>query len=407
MRKLMRTLNNVYIVEMYDKHITGFTTYKQELLCCFNNSGNLIPHIISLRCPTTKFDIICSEDSIISYHCPGKHNDVTETSCALLALHIDNQKNNIFLFNFSPAAQWLKAFRKYFSKGKMVYVIHDFMWASFIFGDINKFYRIIGDNEISHQSILIKKIFQDGKETFNLADRNVCLSDDTYYSLQKAYGISTDKIVKIYNGLHDYTVQNILPKASNMRMFERFKNNKILLYVGRVSLQKGAIDLINSFATVVKYFPKTVLVIAAEFESMLLQKINDEIRGNLVLLGTIPHKELCHWYQVADWGVIPSYYEQCSYTGIEMKMFGLPIISSNGYGVRNMFNPQNSIIAHVGKINTCEYQHNLATAIIKALSLPESQVEKIRQSSKRDYIKRYNIVNMFNGYFNLLSEISK
>lgn len=102
-------------------------------------------------------------------------------------------------------------------------------------------------------------------------------------------------------------------------MFERFKNNKILLYVGRVSLQKGAIDLINSFATVVKYFPKTVLVIAGEFESMLLQKINDEIRGNLVLLGTIPHKELCHWYQVADWGVIPSYYEQCSYTGIEMK----------------------------------------------------------------------------------------
>ena len=36
---------------MYDKHITGFTTYKHELLRCLNKIDNVIPHIISLRCP--------------------------------------------------------------------------------------------------------------------------------------------------------------------------------------------------------------------------------------------------------------------------------------------------------------------------------------------------------------------
>lgn len=90
-----------------------------------------------------------------------------------------------------------------------------------------------------------------------------------------------------------------------------------------------------------------------------------------------------------------------------MKMFGLPVISSNGIGVRNMFTSHNSIIAHIGKYNTCEYQHNLAEAIIKALSLSESQIEELRLSSHKDYITRYNIVNMFKGYSKLLNEISK
>lgn len=39
--KSTKTQNNLYIVEMYDKYITGFTTYKQDLLRCFNNIGNI------------------------------------------------------------------------------------------------------------------------------------------------------------------------------------------------------------------------------------------------------------------------------------------------------------------------------------------------------------------------------
>lgn len=398
---------NVYIVEMYDKHITGFTTYKHELLRCLNKIDNVIPHIISLRCPTTEFSIICNEENIVSFQCPGRHNDVTEISCALLALHIDNQSNNIFMYNFSPASQWLNAFRKYFSKGKNIYIIHDFMWASFLLGNMEKFYSILADNPIDKQSILINHIFQDGKETFNQSDKIVCLSDDAYQLLQKAYRIPFDKIVKIHNGLHDYAIKNVLRKVPMMKQLEYLNNKKILLYVGRVSLQKGAIDLLESFTAVIKCFPDTILIIAGEVESLLLSNLNNDIRSNIIVLGSISHEKLSFWYQVADWGIIPSYYEQCSYAGIEMKMFGLPVISSNGIGVRNMFTSHNSIIAHIGKHNTCEYQHNLAEAIIKALSLSESQIEELRQSSQKDYITRYNIVNMFKGYSKLLNEISK
>lgn len=174
-----------------------------------------------------------------------------------------------------------------------------------------------------------------------------------------------------------------------------------------MSLQKGAIDLLESFTAVIKYFPDTILIIAGEVESLLLSNLNNDIRSNIIVLGSISHEKLSFWYQVADWGIIPSYYEQCSYAGIEMKMFGLPVISSNGIGVRNMFTSHNSIIAHIGKYNTCEYQHNLAEAIIKALSLSESQIEELRLSSHKDYITRYNIVNMFKGYSKLLNEISK
>lgn len=383
---------------MYDKHTTGFTTYKQELLRCLKNTGAVISHIISLRCPTTEFDVTSDED-IVSYLCPGKRNDVTEVSCALLALHIENRKDNIFLFNFSPAAQWLKAFRKYFSRGKIVYVIHDFMWALFLLGDVSKFYTIINSKSIDTQSIFINKIFQDGKETFCIADKIVCLSDDTCNLLQKAYGVSINKIVKIYNGLHDYADGSV--KRHNIKVLGKKDKSKTLLYVGRISVQKGAIDLINCFSTVVKHFPNAILVMAGEFDSNLLQIINDDIRENLILLGEVSHEKLCQWYQVADWGVVPSYYEQCSYTGIEMKMFGLPVISSNGIGVRNMFNSQNSIIADIGNFNTSEYQCNLADAIIKALSMSSLQVTNLSLLSKKDFKERYNMSNMTKGYCNL------
>ena len=390
---------------MYDKHITGFTTYKCELLRCLKKTDNVTPYIISLRCPTVDFEVKIEED-IVSYSCPGKHNDVMEISCALLALYIENRKDNIFMFNFSPTAQWVKVFRKYFSNGKMVYIIHDFMWSLFLLGDVNELCRIIKRNPNDKQSIFINKIFKDGKETFFLSDKVVCLSDDTYNLLQKVYGISVTKLVKINNGLHDYSCRSILYKDQYKKILKKKGRHKILLYVGRISLQKGAYDLINSFPIVLKQYPNAILVMAGDFESDLLQNINDDIRENLILLGGISHERLCQWYQIADWGVIPSYYEQCSYTGIEMKMFGLPIISSNGIGVRNMFNSQNSIIAHIGKINTCEYQHNLSEAIIKALSLSKSQVERFRFLSKEDYKIRYGISNMFKEYSNIFSELS-
>ena len=45
---------------------------------------------------------------------------------------------------------------------------------------------------------------------------------------------------------------------------------------------------------------------------------------------------LFEFYQIADVGVMPSFHEQCSYVAIEMMMMGVPLITSDSTGLKEM-----------------------------------------------------------------------
>ena len=85
-----------------------------------------------------------------------------------------------------------------------------------------------------------------------------------------------------------------------------------------------------------------------EIDGYSIGRISADYRKNITILGVVSKDCLYGWYRAADAGIVPSYYEQCSYSGIEMKMFGLPIVASSGFGVRRMFTPENSIVADIG-----------------------------------------------------------
>ena len=73
----------------------------------------------------------------------------------------------------------------------------------------------------------------------------------------------------------------------------------------------------------------------------------------MIYIGYLQKNELEKWYQLVDIGVLPSYSEQCSYTGIEMMMYSLPIVASDGFGVRNMFHDgSNACIASISSFRS-------------------------------------------------------
>lgn len=59
--------------------------------------------------------------------------------------------------------------------------------------------------------------------------------------------------------------------------------------------------------------------------------------SRITFVGKLNQKELYKIYQIADVGVLLSFTEQCSYTIIEMLMFGLPIIGTTAPGLSEMF----------------------------------------------------------------------
>ena len=96
--------------------------------------------------------------------------------------------------------------------------------------------------------------------------------------------------------------------------------------------EKGLGYLIKAFRMLLKKNPDCRLVIAGDGD---LSKYIYESRycSKITFVGKLPHKELYLLYQIADIGVLPSLMEQCSYTVIEMLMFGLPIIGTTTPGI--------------------------------------------------------------------------
>ena len=128
----------------------------------------------------------------------------------------------------------------------------------------------------------------------------------------KALGIKKSKVKVIYRGrssknfaaISDNDVQNLRTKLT-------IKNDiKILLNVSRLLDRKGQMDLLNSFAEVVKEHPNTILLFAGEgaYRTTLETEIEKlGLKEKVLLLGNVDYIPVL--LNMADVFVFPSHYE--------------------------------------------------------------------------------------------------
>lgn len=396
-------MKNLYIIDIYEGTVTGLTTYKQELSACLYSCSDVRLFQIILNYPSDEFSIK-THNGIISFQIPSINEHCDDVTGFLLQLYIEDSPDSVFIQNFSPTYPLVRILRESFPKSKIIIVIHDFMWATYLMGDINRFKRIIRGKEADFQNSLITSLYKDGTKTYPLCDKIVCLSEDTYNLLKDFYQVDSSKLDVIPNGLRDVSY---VDTSCNIRsLYGISENEKILLYVGRVSRQKGTYDMLASFRDVLSVIPQCRLVIAGNIDSYFIAGISPEVRLKVLLLGILSKERLYKWYKTADVGVQPSYYEQCSYTGIEMKMFGLPIVASDGFGLSKMFNSGNAVIASIGDYQQpFIYQRNLTAALIKILSSGLHKSSFFRKQSLLHFKETYTSTKMTDAYKALLQSL--
>ena len=179
------------------------------------------------------------------------------------------------------------------------------------------------------------------------------------------------------------------------------------MFAGRVHYIKGIFTLIKCFKNVLKYYPNCRLVLAGfvlDFpQTSFLAK---NISSKITFTGQLTQQELKDWFQIADIGVLPSYVEQCSYSGIEMMMYHLPVVASDGFCVKGMFKDgQNAKVAKIGnRENPNEFEANLTNAILELL-LSDNLCYKLGNNGRMIYESLYQIEHMRNGYKTLLENI--
>lgn len=404
---------NLYIIDEYiSSQRNGIGTFLKELInVCKGLKLNI--YVIEFNSNEKSFCIkneagirkICFPPFKMLY---SKYYKVIDK---FLRLYINNSQENIFMFNYSPCENLMRTVRESFPLSKIVFTIHDMGWTSVLLGDTDRLKHIISNRaqkKIKETYNFILDYFDEEKRMYKIADRIICLSEDTYDLLVDTYKIDQQKINLIPNAIRDNERINRAEVNSIKKELYISQQEKIILYVGRLTETKGCFILLNCFKKVLEHYSDCRLVLVGNIDKPLpLINLCSSFVAKVTFTGLIDHDELNKWYQIADIGVIPSFSEQSSYTAIEMMMHGLSIVSANGYGLRNMFkNRKNALTVDIQRRkNTSVYEESFADAIINILK-DEALMKGLKNEARKTFLDKFEHKYMQANYEKIFQILS-
>ncbi len=176
-------------------------------------------------------------------------------------------------------------------------------------------------------------IYQIEKEYFSKIDYLLPVSDLTKEILIKVYGIPKNKIFVLPNGF-EWSKQN--GRLSSYLMNLKKEGWQIVLFVGRLTLQKGPDYLIRAIPLIQKFLPKTKFVFVGSgemFESLIKLSYELKVKDNVIFTSFLREEELWGIYQSADLLVVPSVADPFGLVPLEGLNNDLPVIVSKTTGV--------------------------------------------------------------------------
>ncbi len=114
----------------------------------------------------------------------------------------------------------------------------------------------------------------------------------------------------------------------------KLRFDRTILYVGKLIPEKGVVNLLKAYNTLIKKGYKLNLLIIGEgpLQSKILDYIKRHNLNDVHLLGFVQHHELPKYYSVADIFVLPSLSEPWGLVINEAMASGLPIIATEFVG---------------------------------------------------------------------------
>ena len=184
-------------------------------------------------------------------------------------------------------------------------------------------------------------------------------------------------------------------------MRKKYKSNgqKIFLFVGKLISRKGLDVLFNSIRLLKeKNLKKKILFLivgsGTEERKYKQMKINYNL-SNILFTNFKNQKELLYFYDLADFLILPSYYETWGLVANESLEMGTPCIVSNGCGCANDMVKDNINGFSFNKGNHIELA-NLIAKISK-----NDKRNRITSKSIKHSLKKYNIDKTVNAILKL------
>lgn len=223
---------------------------------------------------------------------------------------------------------------------------------------------------------------------FDAASRIISVSDYITRCVSAICPEESGKCVTIHNGINlcDFSAKgdNGLRKKMGFRA-----DDFVVVFSGRITKEKGIMELIKAFNLLNKHTNIYLLVIGSSFygnadnKNIFAQKLQEaaaSLHQRIIFTGFIPYASMPDYLNMADVAVIPSVWDDpFPTTVLEAQAMGLPIIATRRGGIPEEVTENNAIL-----LETDEYfVDNLSAAILDLYEHPEKRQRMAVASLKR------------------------
>ncbi len=163
------------------------------------------------------------------------------------------------------------------------------------------------------------------REGMEKADKIIAVSNFTKKIIVEKYGINPDKIAVIHNAVYP---------------IEEGHKQDIVLFLGRLTIQKGAEFFLKAVQKVKDYEPDAKFVVAGAGDMLprlIGQAIDLGISDHTIFTGRLSDEEVKHIYGISSVYVMPSVSEPFGITALEAISAGTPTIASKTAGFSEAF----------------------------------------------------------------------
>ena len=208
------------------------------------------------------------------------------------------------------------------------------------------------------------------------ADLVIANSEKTKRQLIEVYGIDGNKIQVIYNGINVDRFKNGPVKPI------RKSRDKVVLFVGRLTIQKGVWHLLHAARLVVNKDPKIKFVIVGDGPDknyLISLAVKLGLEKHVIFTGKVSDDELLAAYKSSDLFVMPSVSEPFGIVALEAIASGKPAIISKTSGVSEIMN-------HCFKV---DYWDTTLTASRIMETLHYAEVKRALEKNGRNEVNRF------------------
>lgn len=263
-------------------------------------------------------------------------------------------------------------------------IIYAHDWLSFVAGMAAK--RVSGKPLIAHVHAteferagggpVDTRIYDIEREGLHAADRIIAVSNRTKNIVTERYGIAPEKVEVVWNGVDRAPETSATAPARLYAL--RAAGYKLVLFLGRITLQKGPDHLLRYARRVLEKNPRVYFIFAGDGDmrgQVMREAAELGIANRVLFTGFLRDEERQETLRAADVFVLPSVAEPFGLSALEAASAGIPIILSKQSGVAEAMRH-----ALAGDFWDTE---SMAEKILAVLSLP-ALADELRTSGARE-----------------------